>query len=148
MLDPRARRNVLHAGRLAPGPLTRLLGLAPELKEALRTYTESGGTGKTALDQAEAISLMLAKHEVCCGLFHGFDWSVWNTGTPAARVGLLPAAQEQIRTALAMGADRGILVEHDGTLEPLAVAKILKAIVDKEGPAPRPVRPPRRSCRV
>ena len=45
------------------------------------------------------------------------------------------AAQEQIRTALAMGADRGILVEHDGVLEPLAVAKILKAIVDKEGPA-------------
>ena len=45
------------------------------------------------------------------------------------------AAQEQIRTALAMGADRGVLVEHDGTLEPLAVAKILKAIVDKEGPA-------------
>ena len=44
------------------------------------------------------------------------------------------AAQEQIRTALAMGADRGILVEHDGTLEPLAVAKILKAIVAKEGP--------------
>ncbi len=44
------------------------------------------------------------------------------------------AAQEQIRTALAMGADRGILVEHDGVLEPLAVAKLLKAIVEKEGP--------------
>ncbi|MBX9698370.1 MAG: electron transfer flavoprotein subunit beta/FixA family protein, partial [Acetobacteraceae bacterium] len=44
------------------------------------------------------------------------------------------ACQEQIRTALAMGADRGILVEHDGTLEPLAVAKLLKALVDKEGP--------------
>ncbi|WP_207537964.1 electron transfer flavoprotein subunit beta/FixA family protein [Sabulicella rubraurantiaca] len=44
------------------------------------------------------------------------------------------AAQEQIRTALAMGADRGILVEHDGVLEPIAVAKILKALVEKEGP--------------
>ena len=44
------------------------------------------------------------------------------------------ACQEQIRTALAMGADRGILVEHDGTLEPLAVAKILKSIVAKESP--------------
>jgi electron transfer flavoprotein beta subunit len=44
------------------------------------------------------------------------------------------AAQEQIRTALAMGADRGILVEHDGVLEPIAVAKILKAIVAKESP--------------
>jgi electron transfer flavoprotein beta subunit len=44
------------------------------------------------------------------------------------------AAAEQIRTALAMGADRGILVEHDGTLEPIAVAKILKAIIAKESP--------------
>ena len=44
------------------------------------------------------------------------------------------AAQEQIRTALAMGADRGVLIEHDGVLEPLAVAKLLKAIVAKEDP--------------
>jgi len=44
------------------------------------------------------------------------------------------AAQETIRTALAMGADRGILVKHDGELEPLAVAKILKAICAEEQP--------------
>ncbi len=43
-------------------------------------------------------------------------------------------AQETIRTALAMGADRGILVKVDGDVEPLAVAKILKAIVAEEGP--------------
>ena len=43
-------------------------------------------------------------------------------------------AQETIRTALAMGADRGILVEHDGTVEPITVAKILKALVAKESP--------------
>src|SRR5580692_8110259 len=43
-------------------------------------------------------------------------------------------AQEQIRTALAMGADRGILVKAEGPVEPLAVAKILKAIVDAEKP--------------
>ena len=43
-------------------------------------------------------------------------------------------AQEQIRTALAMGADRGILVKADGDVEPLAVAKILKAIVEAEKP--------------
>src|SRR5271170_836688 len=41
-------------------------------------------------------------------------------------------AQETLRTALAMGADRGILVETDAALEPLAVAKILKALVEKE----------------
>jgi len=43
-------------------------------------------------------------------------------------------AQETIRTALAMGADRGILVKADGAVEPLAVAKILKAICDQEKP--------------
>jgi electron transfer flavoprotein beta subunit len=43
------------------------------------------------------------------------------------------AAQEQIRTALALGADRGILVLSDEQVEPLAVAKIFKAIVEKEG---------------
>jgi electron transfer flavoprotein beta subunit len=43
-------------------------------------------------------------------------------------------ASETIRTALAMGADRGILVKADGVVEPLAVAKILKAIVDAEKP--------------
>jgi electron transfer flavoprotein beta subunit len=43
-------------------------------------------------------------------------------------------SQETIRTALAMGADRGILVETDTMVEPLAVAKCLKAIVEKENP--------------
>ena len=43
-------------------------------------------------------------------------------------------ATETIRTALAMGADRGILVKTDQTVEPLAVAKILKAIVEQEQP--------------
>ena len=42
------------------------------------------------------------------------------------------ACQETIRTALAMGADRGILVETDVELQPLAVAKLLKAVVQKE----------------
>lgn len=44
------------------------------------------------------------------------------------------SSQEQIRTALALGADRGILVETEDELQPLAVAKLLKAIVDTEQP--------------
>lgn len=44
------------------------------------------------------------------------------------------AAQETIRTGLAMGADRGILIEHDGDTEPLAVAKLLKAVTASEDP--------------
>ena len=55
--------------------------------------------------------------------------------TEIVAVSIGPAqAQEQIRTALAMGADRGILVEAEGTVEPIAVAKLLKALVEKEGP--------------
>ena len=44
------------------------------------------------------------------------------------------ACQETLRTALAIGADRAILVETDVELQPLAVAKLLKALVDKEQP--------------
>ncbi len=78
------------------GLVVDYLGLAHELKRALATYTESGGTGKTALDQSEAVAVMLEKYEVCLGLFHGFDRSKWTTGTPAERLGLLPPAQEHI----------------------------------------------------
>ncbi len=42
-------------------------------------------------------------------------------------------AQETIRTGLAMGADRGVLIQSEAALEPLAVAKLLKAVVEKEG---------------
>lgn len=89
------------------GLVVDYLGLAQELKAALATYTESGGTGRTALDQDEAVALMLEKHEVCGGLFHGFDWSPWTSGTPAQRLGLLPAAQEHI-LAQEDGKDRWI----------------------------------------
>ncbi|MFI5397299.1 MAG: type I restriction endonuclease subunit R [Candidatus Binatia bacterium] len=78
------------------GLVVDYLGLAHELKAALATYTESGGTGKTAIDQQEAVAVMLEKYEICCGLFHGFSWSKWVTGTPAERLGLLPPAQEHI----------------------------------------------------
>lgn len=88
------------------------LGLADELKQALATYTESGGTGKTAIDQAEAVALMLEKYEVCRGLFHGFDWLHWTSGTPQQRLSLLPAAQEHI------------LVQEDGK------TRLLRAVTE------------------
>ena len=78
------------------GLVVDYLGLAQELKQALATYTESGGTGRTALDRDEAVALMLEKYEVCCALFHGFDRSKWTTGNPQERLGLLPPAQEHI----------------------------------------------------
>jgi len=78
------------------GLVVDYLGLADQLKRALHIYAESGGHGETAIDQEEAVALMLEKHEVCCGLFHGFDWSAWITGTPGQRLSLLPAAQEHV----------------------------------------------------
>jgi type I restriction enzyme, R subunit len=78
------------------GLVVDYLGLAHELKAALATYTESGGKGRTALDQDEAVAVMLEKYEVCCGLLHGFDWSKWTTGTPQERLGVLPSAQEHV----------------------------------------------------
>ncbi|MGH6924115.1 MAG: type I restriction enzyme endonuclease domain-containing protein [Propylenella sp.] len=78
------------------GLVVDYLGLADELRRALATYTEAGGTGRTAIDQDDAIALMRSKHEVCVALFHGFDWSRWVTGTPRQKLSLLPAAQEHI----------------------------------------------------
>jgi type I restriction enzyme R subunit len=91
------------------GLVVDYLGLAHELKAALATYTESGGTGKTAIDQQEAVAVMLEKYEICCALFgsfrapdgalwHRFDWSKWVTGSPQERLSLLPGAQEHILT--------------------------------------------------
>ncbi|AEH45431.1 type I site-specific deoxyribonuclease, HsdR family [Thermodesulfatator indicus DSM 15286] len=78
------------------GLVVDYIGLARELKQALAVYTESGGKGRTALDQEEAVAVMQEKYEICCDLFHGFDWSAWKTGTPEERLALLPAAQEHI----------------------------------------------------
>ena len=78
------------------GLVVDYLGLADQLKKALHTYTESGGKGEASLDQAEAVALMLERHEICCEIFHGFDWTPWTKGSPTARLSLLPAAQEHV----------------------------------------------------
>lgn len=93
------------------GLVVDYLGLAHELKKALANYTESGGKGQTAIDQEEAVEVMLTKYEICRDLFYGFDWSSW-TGTPAQKLSLLPPAQEHI------------LKQEDGK------ARLLKAVTE------------------
>ncbi len=90
------------------GLVVDYLGLAQELKEALSIYTESGGHGKTAIDQEEAVLAMRMHYERCCDFFHGFDRSAWSgvggvpspgappLGTAAQKLSLLPAAQEHL----------------------------------------------------
>ena len=109
------------------GLVVDYLGLAEELKQALHTYTESGGEGKTALDQNEAVAVMLEYHEVCCGIFgqyvdtHGevfpaFDWGVWKTRNPRGQYLQLSAAREHV------------LAQTDGTQRLIdAVTKLSQA---------------------
>ena len=78
------------------GLIVDYLGLADQLKQALATYTESGGQGSPIIDTAQAVAVLLEKYEVCCDLMHGFDWSKWMTGTSAERLGLLPSGQEHV----------------------------------------------------
>ncbi|MBI5629656.1 MAG: type I restriction endonuclease subunit R [Elusimicrobia bacterium] len=79
------------------GLVVDYLGLADNLKRALGAYTAGGGQGRTAIDQAEAVALMLEKHEICRGLFDGFDWSSWKGPTASEdRLRLLPPAQQHI----------------------------------------------------
>ncbi len=78
------------------GLVVDYLGLADQLKDALANYTESGGKGQTAIDQEEAVAVMLERYEVCCGILHGFVWSAWKTGGPQERLSVLPAAQEHV----------------------------------------------------
>lgn len=84
------------------GLVVDYLGLAHDLKRALATYTESGGTGSTAVDQSEAVAVMLERYEVCCDLFHGFDWAKVDerhaagaSGVAAGRPGTHPGPRQR-----------------------------------------------------
>ncbi len=78
------------------GLIVDYLGLADQLKQALATYTESGGKGDPTFDTSQAIAVLQEKHGIACDIMHGFDWSKWTTGTPTERLSLIPAGQEHI----------------------------------------------------
>ncbi len=77
------------------GLVVDYLGLADQLKHALSIYTESGGQGNPAIDTAQAIALMLEKHEIASDMLHCLAWSA-AVGDPKKIYALLPAAQEHI----------------------------------------------------
>ena len=78
------------------GLVVDYLGLADQLKQALATYTESGGKGGPTNDTARAIAGMLEKYGIACDIMHGFKWGKWTSGKPAERLALIPAGQEHI----------------------------------------------------
>ena len=130
------------------GLVVDYLGLADELRKALATYTESGGTGKTALDQAEAVAVMLEKYEICRDMFHGFDFTAWITGTPQQRLSLLPAAQEHIlaqddgkarlvRAVTELGQAFALSVPHEEALrirDAVGFVQAVRAVLAKSTP--------------
>jgi type I restriction enzyme R subunit len=78
------------------GLVVDYLGIAQELKKALSTYTEGGGEGDLTRPQHEAVELMLRRHQECCAMFEGFDWSGWAAAKPSDKLEMLPWAQEHI----------------------------------------------------
>lgn len=71
------------------GLVVDYIGIANDLKAALKTYAESKGRGAPTHDAAEALSVLLEKMDICRGLFHGFDYSGYETQATAL---LVPAA--------------------------------------------------------
>ena len=78
------------------GLVVDYLGLADQLRQALVTYTESGGQGSPTFDTAQAIAVLLEKHGVACDMMHGFNRDQWVTGKPTERLALIPAGQQHI----------------------------------------------------
>ena len=78
------------------GLVVDYLGIADQLKLALATYTESGGQGQTALDQEEAVAVMLEKSEVVAAMFYGFDYSAFFSGAQTERLSVIPQAMEHV----------------------------------------------------
>jgi type I restriction enzyme R subunit len=78
------------------GLIVDYLGLADQLKRALADYTEAGGQGKVAIDQEEAVKVMLEKYEVVVSMFCGFDYLSLLKAIPAKRIAGIVSAIEHI----------------------------------------------------
>lgn len=110
------------------GLVVDYLGLADGLKKAMATYTVSGGKGKAAHDQDEALSLLREKIGVCRDLFHGFDLQDLMTSSPKDQLKKYPNAIDHILslnngkkrfvdTVLAISKAFALAVPLEGALE-------------------------------
>lgn len=75
------------------GLIVDYLGLAYHLQKALAAYTEANHPAEIP-DQETAVNELLKRYEICKGLFHGFDWSKFFTGTAVEKTNVLPMAME------------------------------------------------------
>ncbi|MCD6362780.1 MAG: DUF3387 domain-containing protein, partial [Synergistetes bacterium] len=76
------------------GLVVDYIGIADSLKQALATYTRSGGRGEPAVDQDEAVAVMLEKYEICKDIFHSFDYRKALSASPEERLKILREAAD------------------------------------------------------
>lgn len=76
------------------GLVVDYIGLQNELKQALNTYTESGGQGSTALNKEKAVEVMEKEHEICCQLLYGLDWRPFFSSEAKAQYSIILEAME------------------------------------------------------
>jgi type I restriction enzyme, R subunit len=78
------------------GLIVDYIGIASDLKQALATYTESGGQGAPALDQSEAIAAMMEKYEVVMQMFNGFEYKRYFSASTKEKMTIILEAQEHV----------------------------------------------------
>jgi len=78
------------------GLVVDYLGLAEQLKYALADYTQAGGRGEAALDQAEAVAVLKEKCEIVCGMYHGFDYLAVVAASGGERLQGIAQAMEHV----------------------------------------------------
>ena len=90
-----ARVNRVYPGKNG-GLVVDYLGVAVALRDALATYTQSGGNGKPALDIREAIAVMKTKFEIVRDLFYGFDYMQYFSANTGSQLQIILDAEEHI----------------------------------------------------
>jgi type I restriction enzyme, R subunit len=132
------------------GLIVDYLGLAYHLQKALAAYTEAQHPAEIP-DQDQAVNELLRRYEICKGLFHGFNWSKFFTGTAQEKLNVLPQAQEHILKqedgkkrlleavrglslsfALAVPDERALAIRDDVSFFQAIRAALIKSTVDGE----------------
>jgi type I restriction enzyme R subunit len=132
------------------GLIVDYLGLAYHLQKALAAYTEAQHPAQIP-DQDVSVNELLRRYEICKGLFHGFDWSEFFTGTAIEKIGVLPLAQEHILKqedgkkrlleavrglslsfALAVPDERALAIRDDVAFFQAVRSALIKSTVDGE----------------
>jgi type I restriction enzyme R subunit len=130
------------------GLIVDYLGLAYHLQKALAAYTEANHPAEIP-DQETAVNELLKRYEICKGLFYGFDWSKYFTGTAQEKLNVLPQAMEHILKledgkkrylaavrnmslafALAVPDDRAIAIRDDVSFFQAVRSALIKSTVE------------------